>query len=287
MEGSTPAAGGGGPARRSSPPGPWSGNGPSLPAYAPGYNQGIVDREFRRIWKERGVGGLLREIALALGRASAGALVRRVEAPTFRWNGLDLPYDSIGSALFTRASAEPIGHRLANVLSKLNSERAIEVPIAKAFVRPFLGSRILEVGNVMSSYLRLPDGWEVIDRYELARGVRNDDIAAVTPTPEYSAVLSVSTLEHVGWDEPQRDPARFRRALENCLGFLAPGGQALFTVPLRYNPGVDDWARQPPPRGFDYHCFARAGAWGAWEEVTAETAWQRGGAILVANYRSP
>jgi SAM-dependent methyltransferase len=176
--------------------------------------------------------------------------------------------------------------RLANVLSKLESERTIEIPIALRFAERFLGSRVLEVGNVLGYYARWPEHWEIIDRYEVMAGVRNEDIVTVEPIPKFAAVISVSTLEHVGWDEPDPDPSRFLRAVGNCCRFLRPGGSALITLPLRYNPAVDAWVKSGASEGFELGYCAPIGARGLWAQVDGETAWRSLRGIVVATYQA-
>lgn len=124
------------------------------------------------------------------------------------------------------------------------SERAIEIPLAREFIRQNRGAtRILEVGNVLNHYY--PDfQHDVVDKYEIAPGVMNFDAADFKPPQKYGLVVSISTLEHVGWDEEPRDPEKAARAylnlVENCL---APGGRLLFTVPLGHHPRLDESIR--------------------------------------------
>jgi hypothetical protein len=81
----------------------------------------------------------------------------------------------------------------------------------------------------------------VLDKYDPAPHVLNEDVIYFKPVEKYDAIISISTLEHVGWDEDVRDPAKFitavRNLTENCL---APGGCMLVTVPLGYNTYLDD-----------------------------------------------
>jgi SAM-dependent methyltransferase len=259
----------------------------ALPVYEAGYNRGIVARELRRMWERGGFVGVMQGVGGPLARAAIVELMRRAESPTFRWEGGELAYLTSWSVVLSRASAGPLGFRLANVLSKLSSERSVEIPIARAFARRFSGLRVLEVGNVMSSYMRLPPQWDVIDRYEVAPGVRNEDIVTVPAESTYDAVISISTLEHVGWDEPNPDPKMFRRAITNACRFLRPGGEALITVPLHYNPGVDEWAGAGSPDGFRFRVLVPVGRWGSWTEVEAGPDRVGGRSLLVVRYRAP
>jgi hypothetical protein len=82
------------------------------------------------------------------------------------------------------------------------------------------------VGNVLSHYFSV--NHDVVDKYEKAEGVINRDIIDFHPSKEYDLIISISTLEHVGWDEDisdhkiLHDPSKILRAIENLRGLLAP-----------------------------------------------------------------
>ena len=69
---------------------------------------------------------------------------------------------------------------------------------------------MLEVGNVLGHYV--PVEHLVVDKYEQAPGVLNDDVADLDLGRQFDLVLAVSTLEHVGLDEETRDPDKPRHA---------------------------------------------------------------------------
>jgi SAM-dependent methyltransferase len=117
------------------------------------------------------------------------------------------------------------------------SERAVELPVAIAAAQEADPDRTLEVGNVLRRYTDLQHA--VIDRYEAAPGVQNADAETFDGGP-YDLIVSVSTIEHIGFDELPRDPGKVFRAVENLRGRLAPGGRMLATVPLGYNRDLDD-----------------------------------------------
>ena len=117
------------------------------------------------------------------------------------------------------------------------SERTVEVPLATKVLDKFANQLVLEVGNVLSHYR--PIEHEVVDKYEVAPRVINEDVVDIARAQPYDLIISVSTLEHVGWDEYPQDTAKFGRAVEHLRSLLAPGGMLFFTVPLGYNPGVD------------------------------------------------
>lgn len=122
------------------------------------------------------------------------------------------------------------------------TERAVEVPLARAFLERSSGAG-LEVGNVMSFYV--PTHHLVVDKYERARGVLNADVVDYSPNERFDYILSVSTLEHVGWDESPQDPDKAGRALSHLRGLLRPPGRLFVTAPLGYNPGLDDVILDP------------------------------------------
>ena len=119
------------------------------------------------------------------------------------------------------------------------NERAVEVPLATA-VLDAAGprARVLEVGNVTGHYR--PHAHTVVDKYEQAPGVHNVDVVDLPGTPglagPYDLVVAISTLEHVGVDEPVADPGKAARAVAALTSLLAPGGRLWVTVPLGYNP---------------------------------------------------
>lgn len=117
------------------------------------------------------------------------------------------------------------------------NERAVEIPIVRAALDRARGRRILEVGNVLAHYGAVAH--EALDKFERGPAVRNEDVATFSAGGPYDLIVSISTLEHVGFDEEPRDPDKIRRAVANLRTHLAPGGRLLVTLPLGYNAGMD------------------------------------------------
>lgn len=139
------------------------------------------------------------------------------------------------------------------------NERAVEIPIARQFIRRAAGIG-LEVGNVLAHY-GCRRGRVIIDRYEHADQVVNRDVFAVRGMFDW--IVSVSTLEHVRWDEPPRILEGAHAAIEHLAGRLRPGGRMLITIPTGVHPDLDDRIRSGR-MGADYACtFVRDGvdAW--------------------------
>ena len=114
------------------------------------------------------------------------------------------------------------------------NERGIEIPIFRELLLQHQGKRVLEVGNVLSHYF--PIQHDVVDKYEVSPGVINKDIVEFTPQQKYDLIVSISTLEHVGWDEQPQVPGKMLQAIEHLQSTcLAPGGCLVASLPVGYN----------------------------------------------------
>ena len=153
----------------------------------------------------------------------------------------------------------------------VRNERCVELPFVTAQLGAFAGKRILEVGNVLQHYgVR---AHTVIDKYEQAPGVENIDIVDYRPQKRFDLIVSISTLEHVGWDEEPRQPEKVIDALHNLIAnCLAPGGRLVVTVPLGHNP-VLDAALRSGRIAFDRTLYLqRCGRFVCWRQCSAEAA---------------
>lgn len=146
------------------------------------------------------------------------------------------------------------------------NERAIEIAVVKEIFDRYRGKRILEVGNVLQQYM--PISHEVVDKYEHAPGVTNVDIVDFNPRTAYDLIISVSTLEHVGYDEPEQDKGKVVRAFHHLTQMLAPGGMMVVTMPI----GDTPWIAGLIDRGeisFDVMCcMKRVSKHNRWEQTT-------------------
>lgn len=145
------------------------------------------------------------------------------------------------------------------------NERAIEVPIVMEAVRRFEGGRILEVGNVLSHYFRFDH--DILDKYEKAAGVVNADIMEYKPSVKYDLIVSISTLEHVGYDETPKDRMKIISAVEHLRGMLTEGGVMVVALPLGYNPAMDEDIKAGRLRFARQWCFKRISADNRWQEA--------------------
>lgn len=178
--------------------------------------------------------------------------------------------------------------------STWRNERAVEMPITFAFLDGVPAQEILEIGNVTGSY-RPERTHLVVDRYEVNPGVTNMDVVDIEGPARFRRIVAISTIEHVGYDETPRDPAKIRIALEKLRSLLVPGGEALVTIPIGYNPLLDaDLKAGNLP--FDELAFLRILPSGfGWTQAPAEECWgfafdqrlQAGRALAVGYLRAP
>jgi hypothetical protein len=145
------------------------------------------------------------------------------------------------------------------------SERAVELPIAWRRVRRTDATSTLEIGNVLSNYF--PVRHLVVDKYEQAPGVLNEDVVDFSPPRNYDLIVSVSTLEHVGWDEEPRDPPKVLRAIDNLRSLLTEDGELLVTLPQGWNTALDRFISEGRIPFAERLCLKRISADGRWEEV--------------------
>ncbi|MEG5083159.1 hypothetical protein QUB53_21320, partial [Microcoleus sp. AT8-B4] len=129
------------------------------------------------------------------------------------------------------------------------TERAVEIPIAFNFLAALnKPASILEVGNVLSHYEnhlseRLGiTSRRIVDKFEVEVGVDNEDLMNLPSDKKYDAIVSLSTVEHIGQKgdpsggygekEENRDLECPLKAIAKIYDLLAPDGKALITVPF-------------------------------------------------------
>jgi hypothetical protein len=150
------------------------------------------------------------------------------------------------------------------------NERAVEIPIVWPIVQQVPPERVLEVGNVLSHYF--PTRHAVVDKFEQAPGVQNVDVVdfAPPPTQSYDLIVSISTLEHVGFNEQPLEPEKPWRAIRHLQTCLSKRGRLVITVPMGANPHLNrmlDEGRIPLD---DPLCLKRVSADNRWREATWE-----------------
>jgi hypothetical protein len=121
--------------------------------------------------------------------------------------------------------------------STCETERSVEIPIALSFLRGLLPTTTLEIGNVLNHYT--PSQHTVVDKYEVGNGVINVDVCDFEPIYKYAAIVSISTIEHVGWDEEPFDSGKALYAINRLRRMLRPNGSMLVSFPTGHHIGLD------------------------------------------------
>jgi hypothetical protein len=121
--------------------------------------------------------------------------------------------------------------------STCETERCIEIPIALNFLHRQPVGATLEIGNVLNHYT--PFQHTVVDKYETGNGVINVDVCDFEPASKYAVIISISTLEHVGWDEESFDPGKALYAIVRLRHMLNDHGRMLVSFPLGHHAGLD------------------------------------------------
>lgn len=147
----------------------------------------------------------------------------------------------------TSASFSFKGQQLAYNQSTHNNygERAVEIPIAFDWLAQLSDtSAICEIGNVLANYEQLYDpegryaGRQIVDKFERGERIDNIDVLDLPAERRYSAIISISTVEHVEQEHSSehlflnRDLEAPLKAIAKIFDLLAPGGRALITVPF-------------------------------------------------------
>ena len=122
------------------------------------------------------------------------------------------------------------------------NERCIEIAAAKHFLRQWPNAEFLELGNVMSYYST--HSHYVVDKYEQSPGVHNIDFAQFEPPKLFDGFISVSTLEHIGWDDTPREAEKVRSCIDNIKSCIRSTEAVFVSFPLGYNEYLDDLARK-------------------------------------------
>ena len=220
---------------------------------------GESGQKIKLAYQEGGIAHLLRKAASAISRR-------------FKSLSLNL-YLSLRPPEYFLFRGERLSYLRHAYNQAFENERTVEVPIIWDILKKSGAARILEIGNVLRNYH--PEArHDVLDKYEKGKGVINEDVEQFRPGQKYDLIVSISTMEHVGWDEEPRTPEKvisaFRNLKENCL---AAKGKIAFTVPLGYNQALDEFLRTGRLSFPMMFFMKRISADNKWKEVPAEEIW--------------
>jgi len=151
--------------------------------------------------------------------------------------------------------------------------RTIEVPIINELLR--IGSRwVLEIGNVLSHYQKT--SWHILDKFEKASGIMHEDLMIFEPLMLYDLIVSISTIEHIGFGKYAKDSIIWHPffIIKKIRSLLATGGMAFITVPIRYNPLIDNYLLEGHIGSNIMGCMHRISNDNEWEECSLTQAYE-------------
>ena len=147
----------------------------------------------------------------------------------------------------------------------------MEIPIIWSIIKKQEGP-ILEIGNVLSHYFAFQH--DIVDKYEKGDYVINEDVIDLQLQKKYDLIVSISTIEHVGWDENPLDknqklnvPEKTLQAIENLKRFLKPNGLLFLTFPVGANPHLDTLVKSKKIKFVSLFCMKRVSKDNRWVET--------------------
>lgn len=148
------------------------------------------------------------------------------------------------------------------------NERAIEIPIILGYLGRDKGE-VLEIGNVLSHYI--PVNHDIVDKYEKDINVINKDAETFKSKKKYKLIISISTIEHIGWDgKEKKDKLKIERVIKNLKSLLARNGTIIFTSPVGYNPFLDNIIKKNKIKYSAVYYCKRISRDNKWIQTTAD-----------------
>lgn len=178
---------------------------------------------------------------------------------------------------FKKRKFNCFGKQYEYLISSYNAtwrnERCIEIPPALDFLKSYKNKKILELGNVLKYYDNSLNH-DVIDKYEKSENVMNIDIVDFETENKYDAFVSISTIEHIGWDEPIKDSTKINSTFKKIEKLVKSPDNIFISVPLGYNDVLDDHLLSGKTQFKKTFVINRIDSSNNWEEVSLEKAIQ-------------
>ena len=111
------------------------------------------------------------------------------------------------------------------------------MPIILEYYNNHYPEHILEVGAVLSHYISPKH--TVIDKFETNPHVLTADAITYSPSKKFKLIVSISTIEHIGWDDDPFKPELVLDAIINLKKLLTSDGLLIVTAPIGYNSFLD------------------------------------------------
>jgi len=142
------------------------------------------------------------------------------------------------------------------------NERCVELPIIREEVEKVDAERVLEFGNVLAHYY--PVYHDIVDKHEKGDGVINSDIVDFQTPKVYDLIVSISTIEHVGFNEEKYvqnetvlQPEKPLHVIHKLKGMLSQKGKCIVTMPVGYNPVLDRLLEEDDGTLFTYRYYLK------------------------------
>jgi hypothetical protein len=198
------------------------------------------------------------------------------------------------SFAFLNPSFHLDGKKYEYFINKDNSvytERVVELAYILNYIDLHKYENILEIGNVLSKYVKTYH--IVLDKYEKGANIINEDAVVFNPGKKFRKIISISTFEHIGFDEVIFEPGKIKKALKNVIDLLEDNGELLITVPLGYNPEIEEIIRMKEINFSKTYFLKRYSKLNLWKETSLEDAikypygsiYPAANAIAILSYR--
>jgi hypothetical protein len=148
------------------------------------------------------------------------------------------------------------------------NERTVEVPIVLDYIKESNAKNILEFGAVLMHYIE--PKWEVVDKFEKGEGIINLDIIDFKPKQKYDLIVSISTLEHVGFDDENK-PEKIIEAIKVLKSSLKKNGKFIATMPLGHNKFMDKLIFDGKIGFSEMYFMKRMNRKNRWKQVSIES----------------
>lgn len=161
-----------------------------------------------------------------------------------------------------------------------DNERAVELAIILDLLSNYNHKDVLEIGNVVSHYRRTFH--DIVDAYEWLcfNRVINKDILEYETNRQYDLIVSISTVEHIGWSESPRNSEKILEVREKIIQLLSDDGMAVITMPVGYNSFLDETIKNGAMRFSNISCLQRISWTNEWIETDLNT-------VLQCKYNEP
>jgi hypothetical protein len=145
------------------------------------------------------------------------------------------------------------------------NERSVEIALGLTEISQHNHESILELGCVLPHYTKC--NWRVIDKFEIGKGIINEDILQYKSDKKFDLIICLSTLEHIGIDDSVVNPKLSVQALDKLKSLLSSSGKLLITVPAGYNSFLDDYLIHDQSGLTECLAMKRLTPWNTWKQV--------------------